>query len=208
MDGYDVSARDADGADARDAGAGDAGDLMHGSAGVAREHRPVPSPFVAWILILSGVATLVPTLLLPVWRDLQADQFVERFETAETESFRKLLQNKKRHMVALRTDPAVVSRVARREFYVQTDERVVLVDAARVAPVADAVVISPPSTPAFIVWMLEWSPVQVENSVFKVFCDATARPILIGLSVSLIAVSLFLFPTRRSLMYRNTSISS
>jgi hypothetical protein len=156
-----------------------------------------PSPFVAWVLLLAGLGTLAPTVLLPIWDDLQTLRFVEDLERAETESFRKTLESKKRHMDALRSDPAVVARVARRESYIRGPEDTVFVGQAYSARRGATPEIPTRQSITSLEWLLEWIPAPIKSEAMTVFGIHRFRPMLIGLSVVSMSVGLFLFPVRK-----------
>lgn len=161
-----------------------------------------------WLLLLLGFATLAPCLLLPEWREYQAIAVAEQVEQHRTATMAALVQEKHRLLERLHQDPAVVVRLAQRELrYRRADCDLIPVAGASTGTVlltaptdvlagvepADPIVIEPPQLP---VWLARWSDLLPPYNYDGVFCDGEVRPILVIMSVALIALAFALYGRR------------
>lgn len=76
---------------------------------------PAASPLLFWALIALAAAGFVPCLALPAWRDYQTMALAVQVEEQLTAAARADLERLRRTSEAIRTDPAVAARLARRE---------------------------------------------------------------------------------------------
>jgi hypothetical protein len=136
--------------------------------------------------------TFAPCILLPEWRDWQTLRWAELVEQQRVDVLRGTLEREKRTLEAIRTDPAVVTRLAQRDLRLyRRDERAVLVSLPdgpepreRLEPVP------PPPPPEFVGKLLAVLP---EYDYVELFCDGRTRKTLLVLSTALLALAFALF---------------
>lgn len=152
---------------------------------------------VYWALLAMGIAVLTPCVLLPEWRAYQALRVAEQAQQHRVDSLERAVSREERRLDALRSDPAVVTRLARREFsYFKPGELEIAVGADPVAmPPNDAFVARAVEPPAMIARLVSWLPRYDYDSIF---CDSETRPLVIALSISLLGVAYGLFGLRSS----------
>ncbi|MFQ5490321.1 MAG: hypothetical protein ACE5GE_06320, partial [Phycisphaerae bacterium] len=109
-----------------------------------------PSGLMFWILTGLACTGFVPCAVLPVWRDYQAVALSERLEGREIEALRASVERQRRRLEAIRTDPAVASRLAQRELaFIRPGETQVKVSGVALAgPPAVAFSAEPVAPPA------------------------------------------------------------
>lgn len=159
--------------------------------------RPQPSPVMFWLLMAMASATFTPCVIVPVWRDYQAIKLAERFEARAVEQLREHAQHLQRHLDALRRDPAVIERIARRDLsYRRPFEANVPVVPMPVAPVRIAETVDLRIEPPDVVrGFLTWLPISAARA--DVFVDPTSRRTLMCLSGGLVLAAFVLYPPRR-----------
>jgi len=87
-----------------------------------------PGGFVYWSLVLMGLAVFAPAVLLPEWRAYEALLAREQMERDRYELLKSAVDREKRMVDALRSDPAVIGRVAQRELgFQRSGEQVVTI---------------------------------------------------------------------------------
>ncbi len=158
--------------------------------GIAKE---TPSPVMFWVLLGLAAAAFAPCCLVPVWRDYQAIRMAEQLEEGEVERLSTHVDRQRRHLDALRTDPAVVARTAQRDLgFRRPDESFVLVQSG--AQPAPAATIPKPS------------PLDTQQATFvhaplpqyaSIFINPVTRNALMGLSAGLVIAAFVLYPPRR-----------
>lgn len=72
-----------------------------------------------WSLVLLASAGFTPCILVPVWEDYRAIKLAESYEEVALARMEQHVERQKKHIVALRTDPAVNVRLAKRELNYQ-----------------------------------------------------------------------------------------
>jgi hypothetical protein len=76
---------------------------------------PPASPAGFWVLIVLSALVFVPCVILPVWRDYQAMVLAVQVEEHLTAVLRADVEGLRHSSEAIRTDPGVAARLARRE---------------------------------------------------------------------------------------------
>lgn len=148
-----------------------------------------------WILVLMAMAVLVPSILLPEWRQVQALRVAEATQEARVARMEDLLENERRLLDGIRRDPAVVERAVQRDLnFRPAGHDVIPVAGAetggmRTPPwIASSLGEDPPLTAPDAVWpSLKWD---------RIFCARDTRPVLITMSVALLAAAALLYGRR------------
>ena len=172
------------------------------ASGRVERHRPeqvdaiakeTPSPVMFWVLLGLAAAAFAPCCLVPVWRDYQAITMAERLEEARIERLSNHVERQRRHLTALRTDPAVVARTAQRDLgFRRPDESIILVQSgAQPAPAATIPKRSPLDTKQVT---FVHAPLPQYASIF---INPATRNALMGLSAGLVIAAFVLYPPRR-----------
>ena len=135
-----------------------------------------------WLLLAMGVAVLTPCVLLPEWRAYQALRIAEQAQQHRVDSLELAVSREGRRLDALRSDPAVVTRLARRELsYFKPGELEIAVEAEPVAmeprDLFVATAVEPPPSIARFVSLLP------RFDYDSIFCDPETRPLVIALSI-------------------------
>jgi hypothetical protein len=68
-----------------------------------------------WLLVGLAAAGFVPCVVVPAWRDHQAIALAAQLEERHTAAMRQSVERQRRALEAIRTDPGVAARLARRE---------------------------------------------------------------------------------------------
>jgi hypothetical protein len=151
--------------------------------------------WVCWGLMLMGLATLAPCILLPEWREYQALKVAQQHEEHRLSDIESALEREKRSLVAIQTDPAVVARLARRDlrFHDPAETRVRVQSALGATTSASPFVPQPVNPPA---WAAAGERYLPRLNYDGVFCDEETRRIVMGMSLGLLALSMALSPRR------------
>ncbi len=155
------------------------------------------SILLPWILLFMAVGTLVPSVILPEWRAYQAMHVARQAEQHRLASMQRVVDRERRHLEALHRDPAVLSRMAQRELRFRAPgEQVIPVS---VVPVDDlerqsgnAFVPAPVVPPSAVARAASYLP---DYPYDRVFCDDRTRVVLMGMSVALMLLALYI-PSR------------
>jgi cell division protein FtsB len=152
---------------------------------------------VFWLLILMGLATFAPCIILPEWREYQALSRIEQQEQHRVDELQVAVDRERRLLEAMQRDPAVVARLAQRDLgFHRPGEKPVPV----AVPVADTSVDkqfepTPVEPPKLIARSLSRLP---DFDYDGIFCDEHTRPIIMIMSVSLILAAVALHSGRGS----------
>lgn len=151
-----------------------------------------------WMLTLLASLAFAPCVLVPVWLDYRALATAGRLESDAIARMEADLDHQRRHIRALREDPLVVTRLARRDLaYTHRDEIAVPVDAGPVPRHHESVVPIPDvQPPAAVARLLDWVPA---GDHLEFYGDPTSRATLMGLSGCVMLAAFVLFPPRRQL---------
>ena len=172
---------------------------------------------VFWVLVLMGLSTFAPCVLVPQWRQYQALCLAEQTAEHRLDLLRSRVEKERRLLEALRSDPAVVARLAQRDLgfrrpYEQVIRVAVPANPAEpptmpVSPRCSATLggspgcsaascgwhARPVQPPPMIARALSYLP---NYNYDRIFCEDDTRPILMGLSVALIVAAFGLFNRR------------
>lgn len=165
--------------------------------------------FVFWLLVALGLIGITPCVLLPEWRQYEQLALAEQAEAHRLAELHAVVDHAEAEFDALRDDPAVLARLARRELgFSDTRESVVYVAArgavespnrrheaamkrSELHPALDqtfsAVTVRAPALVEAAVGMLP------TMSYDAVFCDDRTRTIVLLLSFGLISLAFGLF---------------
>lgn len=163
---------------------------------------------VYWLLVTMAVAAFVPCIILPEWRKLESVDASYKIEAERVRRFRQVIEDERRALEAIRTDPAVIARLARRDLgYRESGERFVsvAVNGAQAAnpPVFEWLRASPKrksdeprfapeplAPPRFAASLVSRLPQWDYDALF---CNDQTRTIIMSLSIALIAMAYALF---------------
>lgn len=151
---------------------------------------------VFWLLIVLGVGTFTPCVLLPEWRAFESLHLAEQAEEYRLAAVQREVEHHRRLLDAMRTDPAVVARFAQRDLNFQRPgEQAIAVEVVAVEEREDdpfmPLAVAPPA------WVARWTERLPEFPYDAVFCDPQTRPWVMGMSVGLVGVALVLFGRAR-----------
>ena len=157
---------------------------------------------VFWWLIVMAVAAFAPCMILPAWREYQEAELTERVRAARVAAATAEVDDLRRRLDAIHNDPAVVTRLARRELEFRKPGEVVVA-----VPVSGAPAPSPPSTPRAetdplkgveppvpIARLLAYLP---DFNYDVLFCRSPMRETILALSVGLFVAAFVVFWPRR-----------
>jgi hypothetical protein len=155
-----------------------------------------PSGLMFWVLIGLAAVGFVPCIVLPVWREHQAAMLEARIEEQKVAAMRADLEQQRRTLEAIRTDPAVSSRQAQRELAYQRPGQQQIPIHGEV-PAANAPLVQPvvslPQPPEPIARVVERLP---DLEYDGVFCNRFARSVIMLLSAGLVVAAFALYPPR------------
>lgn len=144
---------------------------------------------VFWLLVLMALATFTPCVLLPEWRHYQALCLAEQMQQHRVDQLAKNLERDKRMLDAVRSDPAVIARVAQRDLrYQKIDETTVPISIAGNLgdTTNDPFVAKPVTLPAPLD---RWSAKLPAFDYDAIFCDPKTSSLLMAMSVALLVVA-------------------
>jgi len=163
----------------------------------ARSLRPAGG-FVFWMLILMGLSTFAPCVLLPEWRAYQAIRTTEQMELHRLRAMQRVVEHERRLLEAMQSDPAVIARLAQRDlgFHRPSDTLVTLQVPRTAEPAEEPFTPEPIYPPAVLARMGSFLPRLDYDALF---CDRRTRLVLMVMSVALIVVALGLFNGRSAI---------
>ncbi|RME39931.1 MAG: hypothetical protein D6788_04445 [Planctomycetota bacterium] len=154
---------------------------------------------VAWTLLLMGLTVLVPCVWLPEWRAYQQVKIDEQAERHRLDHMARVVVRERRALAALQSDPAVLARMAQRELgYRPETGRIVDVAGSLQPPEEDGTESFVPQPVRPPRWLERWARHLPDLDYDRVFCEPDTRRILMGMSVALILVGLWIPTSRRS----------
>ncbi len=153
---------------------------------------------VFWFLILLGVSTFAPCIIVPEWRSYQAAKVAEQREQYRLNRLKEVVARERRQVEAIQNDPTVVARLAQRDLgFHRPGETVVSVpveDSDRFAGLVDldddGFVASSVVPPAWFTRATWWLP---DFNYDAIFCEPSTRPIVMLMSVAVIVAAVVLF---------------
>jgi len=161
---------------------------------------------VFWMLLILGFSVFTPCVLWPEWRDYQLLQNAQIQARQHLDSLLEMVDQEKRLLLAMQTDPGVVARIAQRDLrFVRSGERTVSVDVSSISvkqdfysePALDEKVRASYTKfiPPLLTQLAQMCP---DLDYDQLFGSEETRKILITMSISLIALSFILFGKRVS----------
>lgn len=156
-----------------------------------------PSPVTFWCLVILASAAFVPCVLVPVWEDYRAIRLAESYEAIALANIEQHVAMQKKHINALRTDPAVNMRLAKRDLrYRQPLETTIKLDGlVPPTPKVTKPRLRPIEPPAFLQ--------RVFGRIVRIlprrlFLDRFARTTIMILAGGTMLAAFLLFPPIRS----------
>ena len=148
---------------------------------------------VFWLLVAMSMGTLAACVIVPEWRHLQLLTQAKQQHQQRVDLLQGHIDHQKRLLKALRTDPALVQRLAQRDLSLNTgQDKTVWVSTAS-APTTRG------TDPASAGIARQQSATAAPPSNFladydfaALFCDEQARLMLLVLSTTLLAVAIYL----------------
>jgi len=174
----------------------EAPELFNRQSTIANRQSP-RGGFVYWMLLLMGLATFTPCVVLPEWREYQALRMAEQTERHRLDEMQRVVDRERNLLDAMQSDPAVIGRLAQRDlhFHRPGDTSVaVSVPLTATAPQAPFVG-KPIEPPVALARARSYLP---DFNYDALFCDNRTRPIIMVMSVGLIVTAIALFSGRTS----------
>jgi hypothetical protein len=162
------------------------------------QHKPPrsdwTSPWIAWALLLMGLAAFAPCILIPEWQAYREACIAGQRERSRMEAWQKQVDRERRLMEAIQTDPTVVARLAQRELgYRDPDATAVRVAVSMdETPIEPDFVPRPVPLPALVARVAAFLP---RLNYEKVFTDTDSRLVILVMAVTLMAVAVWI-PSR------------
>jgi len=158
--------------------------------------NPPRGGLVFWTLILMGLSTFAPCVILPEWRDYQASRVAEQREQHRLDQLRRTVERERRQLEAVQNDPAVVARIAQRDLgFRRVDSTAVAVDIPQIAADEGEASFAPQAV-APPEWISRATSILPGLDYDAIFCDDRTRPVVMLMSVGLIVVAAGLFRRR------------
>ena len=161
------------------------------------ERRPGPAVF--WMLILLGVSTFAPCIVLPEWRNYQAADIARQREQHRVDLLKAAVARHRGQLDAIQNDPTVVARLAQRDLgFHRPGETIVSVPvesqveltAIDATEEGDAFIPEPARPPLWFSRSTWWLPGFDYDAIF---CDPKTRPIVMLMSIGIVAIAVVLF---------------
>jgi hypothetical protein len=159
--------------------------------------RPVRGTHAAqtilfWALAGLALAAFVPCILVPEWKHYELLHLREQWEQFRVDQLQAAVNREKRLLEAIRTDPAVVARLAQRDLgLARRNERAILVSVPSVPePSGPRFAPTPPELPSIVARWRGFLPNYEYESLFT--NPRTRVPILL-MSTGLMALAFWLF---------------
>lgn len=174
--------------------------------------EPVSAPFMFWSLVLLGMCGLTPAILLPQWRAYQRSVIAEQHENYLREQMTLAVQRERQMLDALRTDPALIRRIAQRELnLLRGNIQTISVDPSWMEhlPLERDEQTFTPRPVDLPDPLRRWVALLPDMNYDAVFCEPPTRTLVIAMSIGLICAALLLYgrplPLQR---YRNAAGST
>ncbi len=142
-----------------------------------------------------GLGTFAPCILLPEWRKYQTLESAARIEEHRTAVLQAELDDQRRLLTAICSDPAVVARLAQRELGYERPDVAAITVAAPIAARGPEVPFVPPlaQPPQALARLSNMLP---GFDYDRIFCDGEVRPVVMAMSIGLIVLAMALFGPR------------
>ena len=160
---------------------------------------PHGGALVSWVLLLMGLFAFAPCVILPDWRNYQALHMAQQVEQHHLERMQSLVDQERRRLEAVQSDPAVVARLAKRDLrYRDPGEIAVRVDLPPQGETGDASTVDPfvpepVSPPGIFGRLADYLP---QYPYDQVFCDEHTRIVLMTMALVMIVLGLCLHPPK------------
>jgi len=169
------------------------------SSGKGRRTSTQPGGVVFWLLVLMGLSTFAPCVILPEWRNYERLRVAEQAQQHRLDALERRVEHERRMLDAMRSDPGVIGRFAQRDLsFRRLGEQVVRVSVPATATFVDTdetpFIPRPVPPPPILEPILARLP---DFDYDAVFCDDETRPIVMAMSVALVGVAFGLFGRRR-----------
>lgn len=164
-----------------------------GTKSESSHREPLSAPILFWGLLLLGTSGLAPAILLPQWRAYESTCVAEQREQHRHQRMADAVAQERRLLDGLRTDPALVERVAQRDLSVRPmGGDIVPVSAATHVPEGgdEGFVPAPVAPPTWVQPTLARLPALDYDAVF---CEPPTRTIIIVLSLGVMCTALLLY---------------
>ena len=157
--------------------------------------------FVFWMLILMGLATFTPCVILPEWREYQAQRMAEQSERHRLGAMQGVVDRERNLLEGMQSDPAVIARIAQRDlhFHRPGDTSVSVSVPLMATSLQEPFVPEMIQPPVALARARSYLP---DFNYDALFCDERTRPIIMVMSVGLIVTAIALFSTRATLPNR------
>jgi hypothetical protein len=151
---------------------------------------------VSWSLLVMGLATFAPCVLVPEWCAYRDFRLCEQREQHSVGSWEKRVERERRLIEAMQTDPNVMARLAQRDlgFRAPDGKPVRVAVSNRVAPNDEPLAPVMVPLPNAVAKLRAWLP---NLDYERVFCDEGTRVILIIMSVVAMGCAIWI-PRRRN----------
>jgi len=144
------------------------------------------------MLILMGLATFTPCVVLPEWREYQALRLVEQAERHRLDSMQRVLDRERKLLEAMQSDPAVIARIAQRDLHFRRpgDTSVSVLAPFTATVLQEPFVPKPTEPPVALARVRSYLP---NFNYDALFCDDRTRLVIMVMSIGLIVTAIALF---------------
>lgn len=146
---------------------------------------------VFWVLVLLALSALAPCVILPEWRQYELLSLAEQAQQHRADQLKSLVDREQRLLDAMRSDPAVISRLAQRDLsFRRPHDRAFSVSVTSTTDEVPPAFVPRPPPPTHLSRLASG---LASRGYDRVFCEAPTRPIILAMSTGLIAVAFGLF---------------
>jgi hypothetical protein len=143
------------------------------------------------MLLFLALGAFTPCVLLPEWRAYQAAQLAVQVERHRLESLQTIVDDERRLLEALQSDPAVILRAAKRELHVEKPgSRSVLISVPPDRPPREELFVPTPVLPPPI--LARAASYLPDFDYDNIFCDEDTRLVIMAMSVALMLLAVCL----------------
>ncbi len=175
--------------------------------------QPVSHAIMFYLLSIAAMLIFAPCVLVPIWRDVQKLQQVERQDALAIAELHQQIERNNTRIKALEADPLVIERVARRELNERpADEQHIRFSAAELAALRvnlppeldNPLEVPPPPTPAWVAWINRWLPAWAWSDLFA---KSPNREMLLVMAGGLLLTAFVLYTPRAETRVREAADS-
>lgn len=143
------------------------------------------------MLILMGLGTFTPCVLLPEWREYQTLRGAEQAERHRLDEMRRYVDRERALLEAMQSDPAVIARIAQRDLrFYRPGDRTVAVDLPPLPPSEQPFAPTPIDPPPSLARASAYLPTFNYDALF---CEPKTRMVLMVMSVGMIVAAIALY---------------